>query len=201
MGFGYDVLSKINPRLIYCSITGEILLSANGDVELTIFKVMGRPDHMPLLPDTMLSWPVKQESYTGPSAPHFTLKVDVQCSTNCLRSTGEADRLPVRPQVAVSDHFAGFNACGAILAALIARRKTGKGMRIDVSMFDSQVCSSLLDSSVCSLIGYVGVAQGSLARQRCVFLAKPGHRIRSAKHRTCQVNILFQATARDLSLT
>jgi crotonobetainyl-CoA:carnitine CoA-transferase CaiB-like acyl-CoA transferase len=56
----------------------------------------------------------------------------------CL-STGEPDRLPVRPQVAISDHAAGFQAHAAILAALIARKKTGKGVHIDISMFDCQV--------------------------------------------------------------
>jgi crotonobetainyl-CoA:carnitine CoA-transferase CaiB-like acyl-CoA transferase len=41
-------------------------------------------------------------------------------------------------QVSITDLFAGFNAFGAILAAVIKRTRTGKGTYIDVSMFDSQ---------------------------------------------------------------
>ena len=42
---------------------------------------------------------------------------------------------------AVSDLFAGLYASQAILAALIARDRTGKGTHLDVSMFDCQVAA------------------------------------------------------------
>mgnify|MGYP001614141647 CR=1 FL=1 len=66
----------------------------------------------------------------------------------CLRScnensTGEPGRLPVRPQVALADHTAGFYAYGAILAGLLSRKRSGKGKWIDISMFDCQVLYEL----------------------------------------------------------
>ena len=53
--------------------------------------------------------------------------------------TGEPDRPPVRIGVAISDIGAGIYAATAILAALIARERTGKGQWLDVSLLDSTV--------------------------------------------------------------
>lgn len=68
--------------------------------------------------------------------------------TRCeLHSTGEPDRDPVRPGIPVTDILTGFNSAQALLAALISKFKTGKGMYIDVSMFDTQVRGSVQDHS------------------------------------------------------
>jgi crotonobetainyl-CoA:carnitine CoA-transferase CaiB-like acyl-CoA transferase len=53
--------------------------------------------------------------------------------------TGEPDGEPMKSGVAVADLFAGQNAVIAILAALQARSRTGKGQHLDISLFDSQV--------------------------------------------------------------
>ena len=53
--------------------------------------------------------------------------------------TGEPDRPPSKVGVAVTDISTGLYAHGAIMAALISRQKTGKGVWIDCNLFESQV--------------------------------------------------------------
>ncbi|MBI1327561.1 MAG: CoA transferase [Alphaproteobacteria bacterium] len=53
-----------------------------------------------------------------------------------MASTGVPDGEPMKVGVAVSDILAGMHACVAILAALHAREKTGKGQMVDVALTD-----------------------------------------------------------------
>lgn len=46
---------------------------------------------------------------------------------------------PVRPGVAMTDLATGLYAYGAIMAALLQRHKTGKGMHLDCNLLSSQV--------------------------------------------------------------
>jgi crotonobetainyl-CoA:carnitine CoA-transferase CaiB-like acyl-CoA transferase len=55
--------------------------------------------------------------------------------------TGQADGPPMKVGVAVTDVIAGLQAAGAILAALIARERTGKGDRITVSLLGAAVAA------------------------------------------------------------
>jgi crotonobetainyl-CoA:carnitine CoA-transferase CaiB-like acyl-CoA transferase len=61
--------------------------------------------------------------------------------TTCyVLRTGEPDRPPSKVGVAVTDISTGLYAHGAIMAALLSRQKTGKGVWIDCNLFESQVC-------------------------------------------------------------
>ncbi|XP_002933453.3 succinate--hydroxymethylglutarate CoA-transferase isoform X1 [Xenopus tropicalis] len=53
--------------------------------------------------------------------------------------TGPEDGDPVRPGVAMTDLATGLYAHGAIMAGLLQRSKTGKGMHIDCNLLSSQV--------------------------------------------------------------
>jgi len=53
--------------------------------------------------------------------------------------TGELNRPPVRVGVAMSDIGAGMYATTAILSALLARERSGRGQSVDVALFDSTV--------------------------------------------------------------
>ncbi|KAJ7322693.1 hypothetical protein JRQ81_018980, partial [Phrynocephalus forsythii] len=46
---------------------------------------------------------------------------------------------PVRPGIAMTDLATGLYAYGAIMAALLQRQKTGKGMHLDCNLLSSQV--------------------------------------------------------------
>lgn len=56
-----------------------------------------------------------------------------------LHITGERDGPPTRPGLGLTDMSTGLYLHGAILAALYARRDTGRGQKIDASLFESQV--------------------------------------------------------------
>ena len=101
LGADWDTLSRLNPRLVYCSISG--------------FGPVG-PDRMKLGYDLLM-----------------------QGATGLMSTTGEGGGAPVRAGVAVIDLATGSTACGAILAALYARVRTGQGQRIDCSLLGTGV--------------------------------------------------------------
>lgn len=101
LGVGYDAMSALNPRLVYCSISGY-----------------GRD---------------------GPDARRPGYDFAVQAEAGLMSITGAADGEPAKVGVAVSDLATGQNAAAAILAALLQRGRTGRGQRIDISLFDSQL--------------------------------------------------------------
>jgi crotonobetainyl-CoA:carnitine CoA-transferase CaiB-like acyl-CoA transferase len=63
----------------------------------------------------------------------------VQAMGGIMSVTGNPDGEPMKVGVAAADLFAGQNAVIAILAALRARERTGKGQYIDIALFDSQL--------------------------------------------------------------
>ena len=56
-----------------------------------------------------------------------------------LHLTGERGGPPVRPGLGLTDMSTGLYTHGAIMAALYARKETGRGQRIDASLFESQI--------------------------------------------------------------
>jgi crotonobetainyl-CoA:carnitine CoA-transferase CaiB-like acyl-CoA transferase len=54
---------------------------------------------------------------------------------------GEVDGAPMKTGIAISDMLAGANALQAILAALFARSRTGRGQAIDISLLDSSIAA------------------------------------------------------------
>jgi crotonobetainyl-CoA:carnitine CoA-transferase CaiB-like acyl-CoA transferase len=98
LGVDYDTINEINPRIIYCSISG---FGQDG-------PYADRPGH--------------DINYVGLGG--------------ILNIPG---KVPTVPGVTIADLSAGMFAVISILAALLAREKTGKGQYIDVSMLDSVV--------------------------------------------------------------
>ncbi|HKP76851.1 MAG TPA: CoA transferase [Longimicrobiaceae bacterium] len=78
----------------------------------------------------------------------------VQARAGWMAITGEPDGAPVKAGVAIVDVLTGQNAAIAILAALRARDASGRGQRVEVSLFDS------------ALAGLVNVAQAALVTGR-----------------------------------
>ncbi|KAF9354210.1 hypothetical protein BGX26_007962 [Mortierella sp. AD094] len=101
MGLGYEELSKLNPRLIYTSITGY--------------------------------------GQTGPYKTRPGYDVMIEAEAGLMYITGEEDGTPVKVGVAVTDLTTGLYAHGAIMAAILARYRTGRGQHIDCSLLDAQV--------------------------------------------------------------
>lgn len=63
----------------------------------------------------------------------------IEAEAGLMHITGEADRPPSKVGVAATDVATGLYAHGAILAGLLSRQRTGKGLHIDANLFDSQV--------------------------------------------------------------
>uniref|UniRef100_A0A3Q0RJ21 Succinyl-CoA:glutarate-CoA transferase n=1 Tax=Amphilophus citrinellus TaxID=61819 RepID=A0A3Q0RJ21_AMPCI len=101
MGLGYEQLSGVNPRLIYCSITGY--------------------------------------GQTGPQAQSPGYDSIASAVSGMMHITGPEDGDPVRPGVAMTDLATGLYAHGAVMAALLQREKTGRGVHIDCNLLSSQV--------------------------------------------------------------
>ena len=111
LGIDYDTLSRINPRIIYCAITGY-----------------------------------------GQDGPYQNLvghDINYISTAGALGAIGEKGRKPAIPLNLLAD-FAGGGMHGAIgvLAALMARQRTGRGQFVDIAMTDGVV--SLLSSALSS---------------------------------------------------
>lgn len=100
-GLGYEDLRKVNPRLIYCSVSGY-----------------GR---------------------TGARADEAGYDFAIQAESGLMSITGEVDGEPMKLGVAICDIVSGMNAVQGVLAALIAREKTGEGQHIDIALLDSAI--------------------------------------------------------------
>ncbi|HEX6373145.1 MAG TPA: CoA transferase [Longimicrobium sp.] len=111
-GLGYADLSRENPGLVFCSITGY--------------------------------------ASDGPEAGRPGYDFAVQARAGWMSITGEPQGTPVKVGVAVVDVLTGQNAAIAILAALRERDGSGRGQRVEVSLFDS------------ALAGLVNVTQAVL---------------------------------------
>ncbi|KAK7567953.1 CoA-transferase family III domain-containing protein [Phyllosticta citricarpa] len=101
LGIGYDVVSRINPNIIYASISGY--------------------------------------DSSGPYAKRAGYNAIAAAEAGLMHISGEPGQLPVRPGLGMVDMCTGLYMHGAILAALNAREKTGKGQKLDASLFETQI--------------------------------------------------------------
>ena len=101
LGVGYKAVSEINPRVVYCSLTGF--------------------------------------GQDGPHRDRSGHDLNYLALSGVLGLTADERGKPVIPGVQVADLAGGMIAAFAILAALLARERTGRGQYLDVSMFDVMV--------------------------------------------------------------
>jgi crotonobetainyl-CoA:carnitine CoA-transferase CaiB-like acyl-CoA transferase len=101
LGLGYDILQKLNPRLIYCAISGY-----------------GR---------------------TGPYADKGGFDLIAQGFAGIMSITGEPGGPPAKSGTSIADINAGILAALGILAAVIARARTGRGQMVETSLMEAAV--------------------------------------------------------------
>ena len=97
----YPTLSRVNPRIIQCSVTG--------------FGAEGAYKDFP------------------------ALDIIIQAISGHMAITGEPGRPPARVGVPLADLSGGIFSCKGILAALFARERSGRGARVEISMFDAML--------------------------------------------------------------
>ncbi|HVI22875.1 MAG TPA: CoA transferase [Myxococcales bacterium] len=83
---------------------------------------------------------------TGPYRDRAAMDLIVQAESGMISLTGEPGSRGVRCGISIADLTAGMNAAFAILAALHARGRTGRGQFLDVSMLEGQL--GLLDTVI-----------------------------------------------------
>jgi crotonobetainyl-CoA:carnitine CoA-transferase CaiB-like acyl-CoA transferase len=98
LGINYAAVAQVNPRIVYCSLTGF--------------------------------------GQDGPHGERSGHDLNYLALSGVLGLTTDEGGKPVIPGVQVADLAGGMVTGFAILAALLARERTGRGQYIDVSMFD-----------------------------------------------------------------
>jgi crotonobetainyl-CoA:carnitine CoA-transferase CaiB-like acyl-CoA transferase len=76
---------------------------------------------------------------TGPYRNRPGYDVVAQGESGIVDLTGEPDRQPVKVGASIADIVAGLYAYQGILLALLARRRTGKGQRVDIALLDGMI--------------------------------------------------------------
>ncbi|KAF7951626.1 hypothetical protein EAE96_006928 [Botrytis aclada] len=89
---------------------------------------------------------------TGPYRNRAGYDVMVEAEMGLMHITGSRNGPPVKVGVAVTDLTTGLYTSNSIMAALLARGRTGRGQHIDVALSDCQVAtlSNLASSSLIS---------------------------------------------------
>lgn len=101
LGIGAEALMALNPRLVYCSISGY--------------------------------------GSQGPMKEGKGYDLIAQAFCGMLSITGEPDGQPVRSPFSPVDQGTGMHAVIGILGAIMNRERSGRGARLEVSLFDSAV--------------------------------------------------------------
>jgi crotonobetainyl-CoA:carnitine CoA-transferase CaiB-like acyl-CoA transferase len=101
LGIGYKTVSEINPRIVYCALTGF--------------------------------------GQDGPHRDRSGHDLNYLALSGVLGLTTDENRKPAMSGIQVADLAGGMIAGFAMLAALLAREKTGRGQYVDVSMFDVMI--------------------------------------------------------------
>ncbi|PQE25720.1 CAIB BAIF family enzyme protein [Rutstroemia sp. NJR-2017a BBW] len=90
---------------------------------------------------------------TGPYRNRAGYDVMVEAEMGLMHITGSRDGPPVKVGVAVTDLTTGLYTSNSIMAALLARGKTGRGQHIDVALSDCQVATLSNLASSCLISG------------------------------------------------
>jgi crotonobetainyl-CoA:carnitine CoA-transferase CaiB-like acyl-CoA transferase len=84
---------------------------------------------------------------TGPYAQRPGYDLIAQGLSGVMSVTGEPDGDPVKCGIPISDLAAGLFCAVAILSAVYARERTGRGQRIDTSLFEGALALSIWETA------------------------------------------------------
>ncbi|MGA3227042.1 MAG: CaiB/BaiF CoA-transferase family protein [Acidobacteriaceae bacterium] len=77
--------------------------------------------------------------HSGPRSGLAGYDIIAQAQAGIMSFTGEPEGEPIRYPIAIADMICGLYSALGILAALLAREKTGAGQALDMALFDSQL--------------------------------------------------------------
>ena len=84
---------------------------------------------------------------TGPWADRPGFDLVAQGMSGVMSVTGSAEAEPVKCGIPISDLAAGLYAANGIQAALLAREKTGRGQRVETSLFEAALGLSVWEAT------------------------------------------------------
>ena len=137
-------------------------LGAWADVVITNFK-----------PGTMESWGLGYDELAernagliyaagstfgleGPDAAREGADLSAQAVGGLISTTGRTGGEPSPVGATIADHIAALNLVGGILAALVARQRTGVGQRVDTSLVGGQLWAQASEITGCLMTGRPG---------------------------------------------
>ncbi|MGQ0647990.1 MAG: CaiB/BaiF CoA transferase family protein [Gemmatimonadaceae bacterium] len=114
----------------------------------------------------------------GPYADRPGFDLIAQGMSGIMSVTGEPDGAPVKAGVPIADLSAGLHALYGILAALLARVKTGRGQYIETSLFEAALGLAVWETTEYWATGRAPGPMGSAHRLNApyqVFRTRDGH--------------------------
>ena len=112
------------------------------------------------VPDNVIVCSISGYGQNGPRRNEVAFDLTMQARSGIMSITGDAEGAPAKVGVAWIDVMTGMNAVSSILAALYHREKTGKGARIDISLWDTAL-ASLVNQGHNALTGITPGRMGS----------------------------------------
>ena len=98
---------------------------------------------------------------TGPYADKGGFDLIAQGMTGLMSITGESkDRPPMKVGAPLTDITAGILGATGVLAALVAREKTGVGQRVDTSLYEAGIVHTYWQSAIASATGDMDTLDG-----------------------------------------
>jgi crotonobetainyl-CoA:carnitine CoA-transferase CaiB-like acyl-CoA transferase len=98
----------------------------------------------------------------GKDRPRTAYDLILQAESGFMFMNGEKDAAPLKMPVALIDILAGHQLKEAVLVALLQRYKSGKGMALSVSLFDTAIASLANQATNWLIAHHLPVSQGSL---------------------------------------
>ena len=130
------------------------------DVVIENFKPGTFEAIVPDVPDNVIVCSISGYGQNGPRRNEVAFDLTMQARSGIMSITGDAEGAPAKVGVAWIDVMTGMNAVSSILAALYHREKTGKGARIDISLWDTAL-ASLVNQGHNALTGITPGRMGS----------------------------------------
>lgn len=120
---------------------------------------------------------------SGPYADRPGFDLIAQAMSGVMSVTGEAGGQPTKCGLPISDLAAGLYAVGGVLAALLARERTGRGQHVETSLFEAALGLSVWESTEYWATGRTPRAWGSAHRLNApyqAFRTADGHMVLAA---------------------
>lgn len=125
---------------------------------------------------------------TGPYSSRAGYDVMVEAEFGLMHITGSRDGPPVKVGVAVTDLTTGLYTSNSIMAALLARAKTGRGQWIDACLTDCQTATLANIASSCLVSGKKDSGRWGTAHRKCpIFNPSPEQRTTNNSSFDCSI--------------